>query len=577
MIKSKICTVSNHLIKAEHYCELCYEIICLKCFKKHEKHKVVAVKQLYSKLNNLTNEKEKNLEVFTSDIQTQYDQQVATITSFFRDLHDQLYFKEVELKRELKSHYDDNLEQYTTVLSNLDQNIDLLNKITKEYENMNQPQQQQQQENNIPETPPITPAATTTITTTTPTIATIPTPTILLDQLLPLVPLPPQTLLQKLGSALSEISINPFQAATNNNTIPVTSNNNINNNNNNNNILKNEQTLDYQILSLNEHSSNVKGAINSIEFIRQRYCYFKNNQLERKNLEANYYLYRFGNISGVERVNIVTRERKIILTPEEASIGCPSFTDQDGYFYQNNSCNQQIVIIGYDKYFQLDCSKEYPVWKSGPFPINSEKLRYQSSIYDGKDSIFVIGGYSSDTINGFSGSSIFQFNIHTCEFKLVAQLPNPSRIHGLHYYNNYIYIFGGYNKKKLFLNEINGFNTLTYQFEKIIPTAYEKSKYNHFISGCIDYHHNCLYFISSKPVFYRYDMNTKTSSVLPTPIEQSTNSKMYFDGDHSIYLVLRSIENSVHCYNIKDGTWKLIDKLFSTVGGINDYISFSNI
>ncbi|KYQ89007.1 FNIP repeat-containing protein [Tieghemostelium lacteum] len=62
-------------------------------------------------------------------ITTQYEKQVELVDKVFRELHDQLHLKQVDIKRELKSHLEENSEKHTMEISGLDNDITQLTDI----------------------------------------------------------------------------------------------------------------------------------------------------------------------------------------------------------------------------------------------------------------------------------------------------------------------------------------------------------------------------------------------------------------------------------------------------------------
>ncbi|KYR01616.1 hypothetical protein DLAC_01616 [Tieghemostelium lacteum] len=134
----KECTADKHLKNPDLYCNQCKNTCCSKCFKSHSSHadKIVDIDQILSDSsvsNNIEGiikfidiNKTKSIEIqqeFQSTIDTEYQEELLKITNYFKQLHDALHYREVDLKRELKSHYDENQEHFVTLTSALESNV----------------------------------------------------------------------------------------------------------------------------------------------------------------------------------------------------------------------------------------------------------------------------------------------------------------------------------------------------------------------------------------------------------------------------------------------------------------------
>ncbi|KYQ91611.1 Kelch repeat-containing protein [Tieghemostelium lacteum] len=148
------CQNNIHLKVAELYCSSCMCLVCSRCFSGHLQHQVGSLDDIYedvlkeiktvasdikTAITQKTEEKEKNKVIFETSITTHYDNQLSTITDYFRNLHDSLHYKEVELKRELKSYHDDNIQYYTEQLSKLDNQISESHQFIQRISNSNLP------------------------------------------------------------------------------------------------------------------------------------------------------------------------------------------------------------------------------------------------------------------------------------------------------------------------------------------------------------------------------------------------------------------------------------------------------
>ncbi|KYQ91624.1 actin binding protein E [Tieghemostelium lacteum] len=143
---SEKCTATIHLKESDMYCRECAAVLCKKCLKSHHKHTIIDIDDLFVEVVNQSGEIERLKKsimekesdkvliqkTFTKDIQEEHDKEIESISKYFRDLHDQLHVKEVELKRELNSYHDDNTEKLVECLSKLDMEIQHSNDFLKE-------------------------------------------------------------------------------------------------------------------------------------------------------------------------------------------------------------------------------------------------------------------------------------------------------------------------------------------------------------------------------------------------------------------------------------------------------------
>ncbi|KYQ92868.1 RING zinc finger-containing protein [Tieghemostelium lacteum] len=142
------CSAEKHLSLAEQYCKQCNQLVCKQCNSEHQ-HSLMNYYQviqeiaqdsagLNDKLNLWREDKKVHDELFKIQVQDKYDSQLELVSKHFRDLHDILHFKEVELKRELKSYQDENLELYTTIVSQLEHEIQSSTEFLHEFKDVSQ-------------------------------------------------------------------------------------------------------------------------------------------------------------------------------------------------------------------------------------------------------------------------------------------------------------------------------------------------------------------------------------------------------------------------------------------------------
>ncbi|KYQ89010.1 hypothetical protein DLAC_10230 [Tieghemostelium lacteum] len=138
------CTLEKHLKPLEIFCRDCKVYFCLKCLAIHKSHETVDGEDYFDELLQQseklkeqfeeqlilkTDEKKVKEEHFQNEITIQYEKQVELVDKLFRKLHDQLHLKQVDIKRELKSHLEENSEKHTMEISGLDNDITQLTDI----------------------------------------------------------------------------------------------------------------------------------------------------------------------------------------------------------------------------------------------------------------------------------------------------------------------------------------------------------------------------------------------------------------------------------------------------------------
>ncbi|KYQ91625.1 hypothetical protein DLAC_07397 [Tieghemostelium lacteum] len=143
--KEKVCS-TVHLKTPDVYCKTCSVILCPKCVQPHQKHINISTDKLYSEITNNSgdiqrlssmikdkeNEKILIQETYKKEIKEVHDKEIENISKFFRDLHDLLHFKEVEIKRELNSYQDENSETLVINITKLDQDIQISNEFMRD-------------------------------------------------------------------------------------------------------------------------------------------------------------------------------------------------------------------------------------------------------------------------------------------------------------------------------------------------------------------------------------------------------------------------------------------------------------
>lgn len=138
------CFGDKHVKNQDLFCNECGIRVCSKCFKKHSAHaeQIVDIDQLLldsqNSIDNVVKFIDENVQrknqlgqMFHGHIDQDFDSENNKITEYFKNLHDSLHYKEVDLKRELKSHYDENYEAFVKMSSIIENNVHQSQEILK--------------------------------------------------------------------------------------------------------------------------------------------------------------------------------------------------------------------------------------------------------------------------------------------------------------------------------------------------------------------------------------------------------------------------------------------------------------
>ncbi|KYR02585.1 hypothetical protein DLAC_00027 [Tieghemostelium lacteum] len=149
VIPKSPCLPNKHVKSTDLFCTKCRTAICAKCLAFHPGHEVVDYEELLENIlknskkfsddlkavvEERIGEKDINYQLFQDSVQKHYDEQTLLISDHFKKLHDQLHYREVELKRELKSYHDENEETLATFLSKVENEIQQSKEFITEFE-----------------------------------------------------------------------------------------------------------------------------------------------------------------------------------------------------------------------------------------------------------------------------------------------------------------------------------------------------------------------------------------------------------------------------------------------------------
>ncbi|KYQ89660.1 hypothetical protein DLAC_11782 [Tieghemostelium lacteum] len=490
------------------YCKCCKLCVCRKCISSHQSHKVVDYEdvfrelitdpiQLGTSLQNIANEKLKERQtsedLFKNDVLQNHEKQLQIIDRCFRNLHDQLHIKEVQLKRELNSYLETNSEAYTTMISKID------------FE-LNQSQQLGEQMHLLRDS------------------------TGSLNQHVNQL-----TLFQNYVYSLTQ---QPNTNNNNNNNNNQSLTNSTNNNNNN-------EKIEYQNYSVDEVE------LNKISELIQVVALSK-----LKNPVSYVMFYAKSGLLcySFDSVNPNNGNSIKLITPS-GTIGSPLY---NGYYsvlpVVESQGKKRIFSFSYNRYYSMNLDTQNPQWSSTTTEVKSP-ASYINYVYDGKEHLYLLSGYSQMNIL----RTIYKFNIQLATYEEVGLLPIQSHLHSLAYYDNgvepVVYIIGGYLKNQN-LTRIDQY----YCFSRNVSSLYDTKTFgiNTIESGCFVTKLKSFYILSHDSTFYRIDCTTNTASpmaISPKPRNQMLTSVLYYDGNNTIFLIEYSC-CFVYMYNLKDNTWK---------------------
>ncbi|KYR01748.1 hypothetical protein DLAC_01757 [Tieghemostelium lacteum] len=473
---------SHHEESIDHICENCSILLCKECLKSHQEngHVVVdyvqSVKDGYNRaiennviLENSINEKVKRkflVEDSFKKVTSENNTNTSTIDRYFRELHDLLHVKEVELKRELKSYQDENYETYCTLLSKLDYEIKQSQIIQNHLKSSLDPLSQSKVTNmeflnNVKE------------------------------------------VLTPLQSTQGEVESQSFTQST----------------------FTNEPIGDIIKATENLSLKNSSIYLNTDDLIIR---------ITPKSIET------------FDIVNQYIEKNQYVKTPHQS----------EGYFfYQNAFIKNDIYIFYQSKYFHFN-TKDPNSFQEFPFALNNTyNSRALSTIYDGKDSIYILGGYSNQI--GIV-DTIYRFNIYTKLFQLLdSTLLCKGYWLSLSLNGRYIYIIGGWGRKPNdviigFLNRIDQLDTDTGEI-KNLKTEFQGIPTDSVMCGCYQPSTNKFYFYTKHiHEFYEYDLQLNESTKLAKPPTASTFCCKLAISKNTIYLISGG---PIHMYNTQKNVW----------------------
>ena len=202
--------------------------------------------------------------------------------------------------------------------------------------------------------------------------------------------------------------------------------------------------------------------------------------------------------------------------------------------------------------------------ESGKITVLKDHLiprRYFSAVWDGKHSIYILGGVSLEGTRFRFEKRVEVFNTITHKVSFVEQLPAPTRINSAVYLDGNIFVLGGtYSKlKKLTATPmVAKFNVASNKWEQVadMPTAKSTQAIvkDGFIYAVGGYNH-----MSSLNAFERFDPVLNQWQSLPEmPAKVSAHSVTLVDEKLYVFGNYRKMK-STYSYDFLTAKWKKID------------------
>ncbi|KYR02773.1 hypothetical protein DLAC_00236 [Tieghemostelium lacteum] len=322
--------------------------------------------------------------------------------------------------------------------------------------------------------------------------------------------------------------------------------------------------LEYDVSHLIEKKDNlneiIKTEINSTSLVCNTASVVKTEkQILNTILTFNYE-------NGIEMYNMSTKTHTNV-AGFTLNVNHPKSSDE--LLYQNASCpRDSFYFFNRNSYWSakkirgLDYS-----WNKGELsdPTATEdkqsilpSLSKLSTMFDGKSTIFLFGGYNS--IDKSQSSQVSRFNIISEKFEILGDiLLEPKQdIHlSLDVDAHHIYLIGGTSKAKTHHNTVDRFNTLTRKIERFLQIPKEIGDIS---GGCYCPLNKTIYLLSSDSRFHSYNTETKDYYQLNQPYEHTEIVKFLYDGQDTIYIIndYSLFQIYIYSFNIISKEWNLI-------------------
>ena len=183
--------------------------------------------------------------------------------------------------------------------------------------------------------------------------------------------------------------------------------------------------------------------------------------------------------------------------------------------------------------------------------------RYHTAVWDGKDSIYIMGGMSPVMVKNkrrlIRDPRIEVFDIPSRQTKIIGLMPEPKRFGSAQYHDGQVFFVGGSNRKSTTSTVgIYDVKLGKWKLTASMPTAkdtktVQNGQYLYTIGG--------YYGKSALKVFERFDMSTgKWQSLPPIPQDLSANSVVVFDDKIYSFGDYSKLDNTI-VYDFKTAAW----------------------
>ena len=183
--------------------------------------------------------------------------------------------------------------------------------------------------------------------------------------------------------------------------------------------------------------------------------------------------------------------------------------------------------------------------------------RYHTAVWDGKDSIYIMGGMSPVMVKNkrrlIRDPRIEVFDIPSRQTRILGKMPGPRRFGSAQFYDGKIFFVGGSHRSSA-TSTVGMYDVTSgkWKHTSSMPTAkdtktVQNGQYLYTIGG--------YYGKSALKVFERFDMSTgKWQSLSPLPQNLSAHSVVVFDDKIYSFGDYSKLDNTI-VYDFKTAAW----------------------
>ena len=252
-----------------------------------------------------------------------------------------------------------------------------------------------------------------------------------------------------------------------------------------------------------------------------------------------------------------TPSKKSLLTSQTSALKLTH--GRYGHAIVNNS--EHIFVLGGSGKHGLLSNLEIIDPKAGTIePVHNHLIprRYHTAVWDGKDSIYIMGGMSAVTYGEkrrlLRDPRIEIFDIPSRQSKIIGQMPRSRRLGSAQYYEDKIFFIGG-SSRNAATSTVSIYHVTEEQWilTAKMPTAKDTKtiQYGQYLYTIGGYNGQ-----SPLNVFERYDIAArKWQSLAPIPQRISAHSVVVFDNKIISFGDYTQLDKTL-VYDFKTGAWQ---------------------